>query len=175
MEFVVSVIKLFWVGVSDTTATYLKHCAHTHYVVDNIQMYIMSQLHTGQIKHFAIVSSQTSFVSHFASKICFIRRSLQHIQFKQCSRISIFRMEQLSLASYTKQSMYIIITRRGRKSTLRDNQRYICALICTQTALKLHLPQLQNVCIAHTHTYHALRLTSTAQPELDPPACLLVS
>ena len=44
MEFVVSVIKLFWVGVSDATATYLKQCEHSNYGVDNIQMYIMSQL-----------------------------------------------------------------------------------------------------------------------------------
>ena len=44
MEFVVSVIKLFWVGVSDTTATYLMQCEHTNYGVDNIPMYIMSQL-----------------------------------------------------------------------------------------------------------------------------------
>ena len=44
MEFVVSVIKLFWVGVRDTTATYLKQCKYSNYGVDNIQMYIMSQL-----------------------------------------------------------------------------------------------------------------------------------
>ena len=44
MEFVVSVIKLFWVGIRDTTATYLKQCEHSNYGVDNIQMYIMSQL-----------------------------------------------------------------------------------------------------------------------------------
>lgn len=44
MEFVVSVIKLFWVGVSDTTATYLKQCEYSNYGVDNIHMYIMSQL-----------------------------------------------------------------------------------------------------------------------------------
>ena len=123
---------------SHQTATYLKQCKHSNYGVENIPMYIMSQF---QDKLNTLILLGVRQVH---------QGSLQHVQFQQCSRISIYRMEQLPLASYTMQSMYIIETRRGRKRTLRDTQHYSCALICTQTALKLHLPQLQNECLAHS-------------------------
>ena len=78
MEFVVSVIKLFWVGVRDTTATYLKQCEYSNYGVDNIQIYVMSQLHNYKNTGY-IARSQSSFVAHCAIQIGFIRRSLQHV------------------------------------------------------------------------------------------------